>query len=125
MSTVENGKILLYCHFNKIIKGPGTSFPSRALSQKYVRNVCHTAHQYLTKFHFDSTWESKEISINVTSLCSNAYDYVTDFEIWISQKNTKIQISREQNLIFSSNKKKFINYLSKATLWQKIVLQRR
>ena len=44
MSTNKNGQILLYCHFNKIIKGPGTSFQSRALSQKYVRNVCHTAH---------------------------------------------------------------------------------
>ena len=30
-------------HFNKIIKGPGTSFKSPALSQKHVRNVCHTA----------------------------------------------------------------------------------
>ena len=31
-------------HFNKIIKEPGTSFQSPALSQKHVRNVCHTAH---------------------------------------------------------------------------------
>ena len=29
---------MLYCHFNKIIKGPGTSFQSPALSQKHVRN---------------------------------------------------------------------------------------
>ena len=50
----KNGQIL-HCHFNKIIKEPGTSFQSPAFSQKYVRNVCHTAHQYLTKFHFDST----------------------------------------------------------------------
>ena len=26
MSTIKNGQILLYCQFNKIIKGPGTSF---------------------------------------------------------------------------------------------------
>ena len=55
MSTIKNGQILLYCHFNKIIKGPGASFQSPALSQKQLRNVCHTAHKYLTKFHFDST----------------------------------------------------------------------
>ena len=43
MSTIKNGQISLYCHFNKIIEGPGTSFQS-TLSQKHVRNVCHTAH---------------------------------------------------------------------------------
>ena len=53
MSTIKNGQILLYCHFNKIIKGPGTSFQSPALSQKHVRNVSHIAHLYLTKLHFD------------------------------------------------------------------------
>ena len=30
--------------FSKIIKGPGTSFQSPALSQKHVRNVCHATH---------------------------------------------------------------------------------
>ena len=30
--------------FNKITKGPGTSFQSPALNQKHVRNVYHTAH---------------------------------------------------------------------------------
>ena len=44
MSTIKNDQILLYCHFNKIIKGPGTSFQSSALSQKYVRNICQTTH---------------------------------------------------------------------------------
>ena len=51
---MKNGQISLYC-FNKTIKGPGTSSQSRALNQKYIRNICHTAHLYLTKFHFDST----------------------------------------------------------------------
>ena len=55
MSPIKNGQISLYFRFNKIIKGPGTSFQSPALSQKHVRNVCHAAHKYLTKFHFDST----------------------------------------------------------------------
>ena len=44
MSTIKNGHISLYCHFNKIIEGPGTSFQFPALSQNNVRNVCHTAH---------------------------------------------------------------------------------
>ena len=44
MSTIKNGQISLYGHFNKIIKCPGTSCQSPALSQKHVRNVCHTAH---------------------------------------------------------------------------------
>ena len=44
MSTIKNGQILLYCHFNKIMKKPGTSFQSPVFSQKHVRNVFHTAH---------------------------------------------------------------------------------
>ena len=55
MSTIKNGEISLYFYFNKIMNGPGTNFQSPALSQQHVRNVCHTAHKYLTKFHFDST----------------------------------------------------------------------
>ena len=39
----EKGQISLYC-FNKIIKGPGTSFQSPTLSQQHVRNACHRAH---------------------------------------------------------------------------------
>ena len=44
MSTIKNGQMLLYCYFNKIMKEPGTSFQSPAVSQKHVRNVCYTAH---------------------------------------------------------------------------------
>ena len=44
----QNGSISPYWHFNK-------SFPSPTKGQKHVRNVCHTAHKYLTKFHSDST----------------------------------------------------------------------
>ena len=44
MPTIQNGQISLYCNFNEIIKGSGTSFQPAALRQKYVRNVCHTAH---------------------------------------------------------------------------------
>ena len=35
-----------------------------------------------------------------------SYDDVTDFEICRFHKNTKISISAERNIIFSSNKKK-------------------
>ena len=37
--TIKNDHIFLYCHFNKIVKGPGTSFQSPAVNQKHVRNV--------------------------------------------------------------------------------------
>ena len=63
---MKNNQISLYCHFNKIIKEPGTSFQSPALIQKHVRSVFHTVHLYSTKLHFDSTEDSKEISISVT-----------------------------------------------------------
>ena len=43
MSTIKNGQISLYCDFNKIIKGPVTSFQSPASSQMHIRNACHTA----------------------------------------------------------------------------------
>ena len=44
MSTIsiKNGQISLYCHFDKIMKGPRTSSHSPALNQKHVGNVCHT-----------------------------------------------------------------------------------
>ena len=54
MSTIKYCQILLYCHFNEMIKGPGTSFQSPVLSQKHVGNSCHTAHYYFAKFHFDT-----------------------------------------------------------------------
>ena len=44
MSFIKNGQILLYCPFNKIIKGPETTFWASVLSQKHIRYVCHTAH---------------------------------------------------------------------------------
>ena len=44
MSTIKNDQISLRCHFNKIIKRPGTSFQSPAFIQKHVRNAFHTAH---------------------------------------------------------------------------------
>ena len=61
-------KSWLYCYFNKIIKEHGTSFQSPAFSQKHVRNVCHTAQNYLTKFHFDRAYDSKVKNRSVTSI---------------------------------------------------------
>ena len=64
MSTINNGQISLYCHFHEIIiKESRTRFQPPALSQKHVTNVFHTEYQYLTKFHFDSISDSKEINI--------------------------------------------------------------
>ena len=57
MSTIKNEQILLYCHFNEIIKGPETSFQSFVLSQEYVRNICYTYDALdLVKFHFHSIY---------------------------------------------------------------------
>ena len=44
MSNIKNGHISIYFNFNKIIKGPETSFQSPVLSQKQVRDLCHKAH---------------------------------------------------------------------------------
>ena len=49
MSAIKNGQISLYCHFNKIIQGPGTSFQSAELSQENVRNVYHISN---CNFHY-------------------------------------------------------------------------
>ena len=39
MLTIKNVQMSLHCRFNKIIKGPGTSFQSPSLSQKMC-NKC-------------------------------------------------------------------------------------
>ena len=44
MPTIKNDKISLYCHFNKTVERPATSFQSPAVNQKHVRNARHTAH---------------------------------------------------------------------------------
>ena len=90
--SIKNDQISLYCHFNKIIKGPATSFQSPAVNQKHVKNVCQTTHWYLMKFHFDSAQDSKEIRITNFHYFSNAYDDVSDFEIGAFYENTKIKI---------------------------------
>ena len=55
MSFIKNDQVLLYCHFNKIIKRTRTRFQSPAFSQNHVRNICHMGHWYLTKFKFART----------------------------------------------------------------------
>ena len=52
MSPSKNDQILLYCHFNEIIKAPGTSFQYPELSRTHVRNKCLSARWYLTEFYF-------------------------------------------------------------------------
>ena len=87
MLTIKNGQILLYCYFNKIIKGPGTSFQSPVLNQKHVRNIRLQA--YLIKFLFECIeFRRNKHKWNFTT--SNVYDDVKDFEICLFHKNTKI-----------------------------------
>ena len=59
-----------------MVKRPATSFQSPTLSQEHIRNIFHTVHWYLTKFHFDNTQASKEIRISVTSIM---YESLCDF----------------------------------------------
>ena len=47
--------VLVYYHYIKIIKKPGTSFQSPVLSPKHVRNVSDKKKQCLANFHVDST----------------------------------------------------------------------
>ena len=118
MSAIKNAQISLYCHFNIIIKGSGTCFQFPALRQKHDRNVSHTAHQYLTKFHIDSTQDSKEISVSVTSIMQSM-PMMTSQSLK-SMAFTKTQKSRYlENKTFFLQIKKIINSASRATLWQK------
>ena len=95
MPTLKNGQISLYCHFIKIIKGPGTSFKSPALSQYLVRTVCHTAYQYLTKFHVDSTQDKYISVISVTSQIHKNLDILrTEHYFFLTQKNLLIAHQR-------------------------------
>ena len=119
MSTIRNGQILLYCHFNKDLKGPGTSFQSPAFSQKYVRNICHTAH-YLTKFHFDRTYDSKEISIRLTCIMQQRLWRHKIWNLLASQKHKSLNIENKTFFFFF---KKFINYTSSAILWHSFVAE--
>ena len=103
-----------YFHFNKITIRAGTDFQSPELSQRYVRNVCHTAHQYLTKSHFDTQEKKHKCNFHC-----NAYDDVIDSEMCAFNKNKKMQIFQEQN-IFSSTKNS--NYTLRAVFSQKVAL---
>ena len=105
MLIIKNDQISPDCHFNKIIKLPGTLFQFPVMSRKHARNVCLAGYYYLNKLLFESAQNSKEISISGNSTTRNAYDDVTDFEIFGFHKNTKIQISQEQNIFFIKLKK--------------------
>ena len=123
MTTIKSGQISLYCHFNKIIKGSGTSFQSPVSTQKHII-VCHTTHQYLTKVHFDWAQDSKEIAEVLLPLSNYVYDDVTGFAICGFHKTTKFRYIENETL-FLLQIKKIINCILRATFWQNIVLQQR
>ena len=92
MSTIKNGQISLYCHFNKIIKGPVTSFQSPAFKRyKHKCNVHYVAMPMMT------------------SQILRSADFI------------EIQKSRylENETLFFLQIKKLINNTSRVTLWQK------
>ena len=90
------------------MKGSGTTFQSPVMSQKML--------------HFDSTYNLKEISISVHYVAMPMMSQIlksVDFT-----KRQKSRYLQNETLFFFSNKK-FINYTSRDTLWQKIVLKQR
>ena len=120
MPTIKNSQVMIYCNFNEIIKGSRTNFQSLVLSQKHVMNVCHTAYQYLTKFLFESAQDSKKKkSVSVND--------VTEFETSQSLKSVNFKKPQKPRYLGNENLfflqiKKLIDYKSRATLRQKIVL---
>ena len=91
MLTIKNGQISLYCHFNKIIKGSGNSFQFPGLSQTHARNVCHYLGFKRKKHNCNFHYVAMSM---MRSQILKSVEY---------HKNTKIYISQEQNIIFSSN----------------------
>ena len=74
MSTIKNGQISLYCHFNKIIKEPGTNFQSPALTQNHVRNF----HFIFSCFYYERT--CSYIPLKILE-CVNRVIFQSSFEI--------------------------------------------
>ena len=94
MPTIKSGQILQYCHFNKIIKGSGTSFQ---YSKERNKQKCN--------FHYVAMFM-------MTSQILKSGDF------------TKTQKPRYlvNETLFLLQIKKFTNCTSRATLWQIMVL---
>ena len=125
MSTIENDQISPYCRFNKIIKGPGTSFQSPNIESK-------TGYKYLSdsKLIFDQVSFWQDLGFKRNKHKSNfhyAVMLMMRSQILKFVDFTKTQKSRylENELLFFLQRKKFVNYTLRATLLQKTVLQRR
>ena len=88
-----------------IIKGPGTSFQVSSVEPKIGWKYFSQSTPVFDQVSFYSAQDSKEISRSVTFIMQQC---LCGFH-----KNTKIQISRKRNIVFSSNKK-FINCASRA-----------
>ena len=109
MSAIKNYIILLYCHFNKIIKGPGISFqpPAWVMSEMFTIQCNSIWPNCILIILRESTW----ISINVTFIMCN-FHYVA-IPMMMTQilkfvVLTKTQISRylENETSFLEIKKK-------------------
>ena len=72
----------------------------------------------MSKSHFDSTWDRKELSKSVTSMCINVYVTSQILKFVNFTKTLKSRYLKKETLFFLQIKK-IINYTSKATLWQK------
>ena len=117
MSTIKKDQISLYCHFDKIIKGPGTSLQSPALSQKHVRHLPYST----LLFDQVSFWWDLGFKRNKHK-CD--FHYVTMLvmtsQVLKCMDFTKTQKAKNlKNETFFLRIKEFINYTSSATLLQK------
>ena len=109
MSTIKNGQISLYRRFNKITKGPGTSFLCPLLSQNTALVFDQISFwQYLGSKRINKCNFHYVVMLMMTSQILKSVDF------------TKTQKSRYlENETFLLQIKKFINCASRATLWQK------
>ena len=72
----------------------------------------------MSKSHFDSTWDRKELSKSVTSMCINVYVTSQILKFVNFTKTLKSRYLKKETLFFLQIKK-IINYTLKATLGQK------
>ena len=92
--TIKNGQISLYFRFNKIIKGPWTSFQSPALSQKHVMFFI----QY-TSIWPNFVWQYLGFKRNKHD-CNFHYVAMPMIVLWISQKHKNLDILRAKHYFF-------------------------
>ena len=123
MSTIKNDQIWLYCHFNKLIKRAQNQFPRHKIEPKtYQKCFSYSTlvfDQYFLQYLGFKRNKQKcnfhYVAMHMMSQILKSVDF------------SKTQKSRnhENKALFFLQIKKLINCASRATVWQKNVLQQR